>query len=150
MKSKAPGGYNLASGGAGFRSYSDRKIGCNKIIKFDMTTGKMVANIRESRGALQKELAGVINMNSVVLNRIEKDKRPARGDELKAIADYFDVSTDYLLGRDNLNRNTPLSNKQKKLLSGFDGLNEEGKKAIMVLIGQLSFARSQPKMTVAV
>ena len=104
-----------------------------------MTTGEMVANIRESRGVLQKDLAKAIDVDPVVLNRIEKDKRPARGDELKAIADYFGVSTDYLLGRNVLSYSVNLSNEQKNLLNGFNGLNDEAKKAIMYLIGQLSF-----------
>ena len=63
-----------------------------------MTTGEIVTSIRESRGILQKDLAKAIDVDPVVLNRIEKDKRPIRGNELKAIADYFNISTDYLLG----------------------------------------------------
>lgn len=106
-----------------------------------MTTGETIACIRESRGVLQKELARAIDVDPVVLNRIEKNKRPARGDELKAIADYFNVSTDYLLGRKNTGHSVRLSSEQKKLLNGFDSLNDGGKKVIMDMIGQLNFAR---------
>ena len=105
-----------------------------------MTTGEIVTSIRESRGILQKDLAKAIDVDPVVLNRIEKDKRPIRGNELKAIADYFNVSTDYLLGRNVLGHRVNLSNEQKNLLNGFNGLNDESKKTIMYLIKQLSFS----------
>lgn len=108
-----------------------------------MTTGKMVANVRESRGVLQKELAKAINIDPVVLNRIEKDKRPARGDELKAIADYFNVSTDYLLGRDNFNQNTSLSKEEKNLLRGFDSLTADGKNLLIGIINSLMVSHSR-------
>ena len=93
-----------------------------------MTTGELVASIREQRGVLQKDLARFIQVDPVVLNRIEKGKRPVRGDELKAIADYFNVSTDYLLGRENATAKTSLSKEQATVLSGFDELNEVGRK----------------------
>jgi len=116
----------------------------------EMTTGETIAIIRESRDILQKDLAKAINLDPVVLNRIEKNKRPARGDELKAIADYFDISTDYLLGRKNTKRTISLSSEQKKLLKGFDELPDESKQTILSLISQLNFGRNSetaPKET---
>lgn len=112
-----------------------------------MDVSSKISDLRKNHNLTQKELSDKIGINQSVLNRIEKGTRPIRDDELKTIADYFNVSTDYLLGRDNLNRNTHLSNEQKKLLSEFEGLNAEGKKAIMVLIGQLNFARASATMT---
>ena len=112
-----------------------------------MNIASKISDLRRSRDLTQKELSDKIGINQSVLNQIEKGTRPIRDDELKTIADYFNVSTDYLLGRDNLNRNTLLSNEQKKLLRGFDGLNDEGKKAIMVLISQMNFARASAPTT---
>lgn len=45
----------------------------------------------------QKELAEAIGMNRIVLNRIELGKRPLRDDEAVVLADFFQVTTDYLL-----------------------------------------------------
>ena len=112
-----------------------------------MDVSSKISDLRKNHNLTQKELSDKIGINQSVLNRIEKGTRPIRDDELKTIADYFNVSTDYLLGRDNLNRNAHLSNEQKKLLSEFEGLNAEGKKAIMVLIGQLNVARASAAMT---
>ena len=86
-----------------------------------MTTGARISALRESRDVLQKDLAKAIHVDPVVLNRIEKGKRSARDDELKAIADYFNVSADYLLGRDAI-KAPALSDEQTTVLSGFDAL----------------------------
>lgn len=64
-----------------------------------MKTGEKIAYLRESRGIKQKELAKMIELDPVVLNRIEKGKRPARDRELFAIANVLDTSTDEILGR---------------------------------------------------
>ena len=65
-----------------------------------MSIGKKIIELRESQGLTQSMLAEKININRSVLNRIELESRPIRADELKLIADFFHVSTDYLLGRD--------------------------------------------------
>lgn len=101
-----------------------------------MTTGERISILRESRNVLQKDLAKAIGVDPVVLNRIEKGKRSARDDEIKAIADYFDVSADYLLGR-NISKVPSLSEEQKKLLSGFDTLNSAGRNLLVGVLNSL-------------
>ena len=113
-----------------------------------MTTGELVASIRGARGILQKDLAKIIQVDPVVLNRIEKGKRPLRGDELKAIADYFDVSTDYLLGRDTHSQNSSLSNEQKNLLRDFDSLTDDGRKVLWTVLSSLSATHSAHEMMI--
>ncbi|MCL2054285.1 MAG: helix-turn-helix domain-containing protein [Oscillospiraceae bacterium] len=62
--------------------------------------------IRESKGILQKDLAVNLNINASTLNQYENEKRQPNFKTLCAIADYFDCSIDYLLGRtDNPNVN---------------------------------------------
>ena len=65
-----------------------------------MTPGKRIIELRESIDINQTELAQKIEINRSVLNRIEQGTRAIRDDELKKLADFFHVSTDYLLGRD--------------------------------------------------
>ena len=108
-----------------------------------MTTGNLISNIRESNGVLQKELARAINIDPVVLNRIEKDKRPARGDEIKAIADYFHVTADYLLGRKTANSSPPLSDEHSSLLQKYDALADDGRQLIRTMLDSLLL--SHPK-----
>lgn len=92
--------------------------------------------LRESCGLNQKELAEILHMNRSVLNRIENGTRPVRDDELTIFADYFNVSADYLLGRDTSTAPS-LSDEQKKLLSGFDTLNSAGRNLLVGVLNSL-------------
>lgn len=60
--------------------------------------GKRIASLREQLGIDQKTFAKSLDINPSVMNRIELGHRPLRHDEVKKIAEYFNVSTDYLLG----------------------------------------------------
>ena len=66
-----------------------------------MTTGELIADLREAKGMNQTELAKKLEMNRSVLNRIELGMRPIRDDELIKFANFFNVSTDFLLFRVN-------------------------------------------------
>lgn len=62
-----------------------------------MTSGQRITKLRKEQNLQQKEVAAAIGMNRIVLNRIELGKRPLRDDEAVALADFFHVTTDYLL-----------------------------------------------------
>lgn len=55
--------------------------------------------LREKRRLSQVALAMALNMNQNTISRYETGEREAGYDTLIALADYFDVSIDYLLGR---------------------------------------------------
>lgn len=68
-----------------------------------MNIGKRIISLREKKGWSQKELANRIKINVSVMNRIESNDRPVKDNELLALANVLDCSTDFLLGRtDNL------------------------------------------------
>lgn len=61
--------------------------------------------LRIMRKILQLKLAMDLNMNQNTISRYENLEREADYETLIKIADYFDVSIDYLLGRtDKLDR----------------------------------------------
>lgn len=64
-----------------------------------MKPGAIIKKLREDNKLSQSELADNIGINNSVLSRIESGDRQLRDDELIKIADFFNVSTDYLLGR---------------------------------------------------
>ncbi|EAC2770898.1 TPA: helix-turn-helix transcriptional regulator [Listeria monocytogenes] len=74
-----------------------------------MKVNEMIVNLREKRNISQRELANRIGINKSVMNRIESGERDIRAHELEAIANYFDVSTDYLLGREEFNNSDLLA-----------------------------------------
>ncbi len=55
--------------------------------------------LREKKGLTQQRLAIELNMNQNTVSRYESGKRQADYTTLIKIADYFDVSLDYLLER---------------------------------------------------
>lgn len=66
--------------------------------------GPQVKQLREKNGLSQEALAGKLSLqgtdfSSLMILRIEKGQRFVPDYELLALAEYFGVSTDYLLGR---------------------------------------------------
>lgn len=57
--------------------------------------------LRIEKGKTQKEMAKDLGTTDVSIGRYEAGTREPKTDILNALADYFDVTTDYLLGRTN-------------------------------------------------
>ena len=55
--------------------------------------------LREEKGLLQRELAEKLNLSRVAITHYEQGKRFPEWDTLQKMADLFNVSVDYLLGR---------------------------------------------------
>lgn len=55
--------------------------------------------LREEKGLLQRELAEKLNLSRVAITHYEQGTRFPEWDTLQGMADLFDVSVDYLLGR---------------------------------------------------
>lgn len=101
-----------------------------------------IIRLREERGWSQAELACRINMNNTALNKVEKGVRKLSSSELDELASVFNVSTDYLLGRSDKEKEPyyELTDKEKndiaiqaeKLMEGIesgDNLNFYGEPA---------------------
>ncbi|MHB8077170.1 helix-turn-helix domain-containing protein [Desulfosporosinus fructosivorans] len=61
--------------------------------------GKRLLYLRNKRGLTQEELAKIFCMSRSTYAQYEVDRRKPDYDTLQKIADYFAVSTDFLLGR---------------------------------------------------
>lgn len=55
--------------------------------------------LRKSRNLTQKQLAAEIQLSELAIQHYESRRRKPAFDMLIALADYFDVSLDYLVGR---------------------------------------------------
>lgn len=64
-----------------------------------MTLPERLVEIRKSRNLTQKQLAAGVNISEVGLQNYENGRRKPAYDVLIALADFFDVSLDYLCGR---------------------------------------------------
>jgi transcriptional regulator with XRE-family HTH domain len=63
------------------------------------TSRERLKKLRKDKGLTQKQMAEVLEMTVTGYQYYEYGKREISVKVLTAIADYFDVSTDYLLGR---------------------------------------------------
>lgn len=95
-----------------------------------MNIGQRIISLREIKGWTQKELAKRINLNVSVMNRIEANERPVKDQEIVLLADAFDVSADYLLGRSNDTALPPITvssitNTQQEIITYFMKLDEQ-------------------------
>lgn len=61
--------------------------------------GDRIAQQREKMGMTQEELSAKLGITRAALSHYEKNRREPDSDTLNKIADFFDISIDYLLGR---------------------------------------------------
>ena len=73
--------------------------------------GRKLKNLREKKGLLQKELGDKLNISASTIGMYEQDRRDPDFETLKKIANFFNVTTDYLL--DNIN-NTDMDEELKE------------------------------------
>ena len=81
--------------------------------------GIRIKILRNSLGLTQKQLGTHLGLGESTISQYENENRTPDYETLNHIADFFDVSTDYLLGRTNiqtLSRSPHDSNRITQLL----------------------------------
>ncbi|WP_018757557.1 helix-turn-helix domain-containing protein [Paenibacillus terrigena] len=66
-----------------------------------MKNGNRISELREQKGWTQEELATMIGISRAALSHYEKNRRKPDFETLTQLADLFQVSIDYLIGRTN-------------------------------------------------
>jgi transcriptional regulator with XRE-family HTH domain len=94
-----------------------------------MTFGKRLSVLREQKKITQSELAKLTDISRSRLSLYETNKREPDFETLKQLSDFFNVSTDYLLGQ------TDIQNPQQTIAAhrtddSMDDLPEEALKSI--------------------
>ena len=90
--------------------------------------------LREEKNVTQKEVAKNCNLTPTCICQLESGQRSPTGTTIKALAKYFNCSTDYLLGlEDDLGiKKTPAINyREEKLLRAFNKLEDNEKDKII-------------------
>ena len=64
-----------------------------------MRFGELLATLRKERGVLQKDVAAHLSVTVATISNYEKGVHAPDYETLVKLADFFDVSTDYLLQR---------------------------------------------------
>ena len=65
--------------------------------------GEILAELRNDRELSQKELGRVLHIGGGTISCYERGSSLPNSDRIAQIADYFHVTTDYLLGRTSYN-----------------------------------------------
>lgn len=103
-----------------------------------------VKELREGAHISQKSLGHQIGISQQVISRIERDARTMTLEHLLLLADYFNVSSDYILGRSMSKRNMEeqrvlLDKLQEKydLIQIYDSLKQEQQEVVWSLMDVL-------------
>jgi transcriptional regulator with XRE-family HTH domain len=103
----------------------------------DMATlGQRLQFLREERKIGQKEIAGLLKVSVSSIGKYENDERTPAPDAISRLADFFEVSADFLLGRSDI-RDTA-----EKILARLNigtTLPEEGLKELELLKGYIVY-----------
>src|SRR5690554_7872763 len=60
-----------------------------------------IRSLRKEKGYTQKKIADMLNLTASAIGGYENEERLPRAQKIKEIANIFNVSIDYLLGRTN-------------------------------------------------
>ncbi len=77
-----------------------------------MEFGEFLAKLRKEKGYLQKEVAAYLNMTVATISNYEKGVHTPDLNTLAKLADFYDVSTDYLLQRTKYRASINMLNKR--------------------------------------
>lgn len=83
-----------------------------------------IKQLRENRGLMQEILASELGITQQMLSKYERDVLCIKVDVLKRIAEYFNVTTDYLLGVSEVKRDLQGQMKVNKTLDTYYDLIE--------------------------
>ena len=83
-----------------------------------------IKQLRQKRGVIQEILAAELGITQQMLSKYERDVTLIKVDILKKIAEYFNVTTDYLLGVSDVKRDIKGQMKVNETLDAYYDLIE--------------------------
>lgn len=100
-----------------------------------------IKELREDKNWQQKDVAQRVNRTAACVSSWETGKTEPSIEDVLRLADIFEVSCDYLLGRTNemdmVESSANLSPLQKEVLSLFDGLSRDNQFRVLGFIQAL-------------
>ena len=99
-----------------------------------MRFARILQDLREDRDISRKDLAMVLNISVSTLGMYEQGRREPNIDMLIKIANYFDVSIDFLVGRSFKNENNEMLTEALHLKNQIDKLPQGYKDIINFML----------------
>lgn len=100
------------------------------------TIGKRLAEIRKEYGYKQTDLAEMLNVSQQVISNIERGVTAPDIEQLKKIADIYNISLDQLVGRDFFDDDA--DEFERKIISYIKQMDDEGKELSLGLLSQVA------------
>ena len=91
---------------------------------------------RKAANLTQEEVAQKLGLTRAAYTHYEKGTRECPFDTLRKLASIFNVSVDYLLGREVLNMPS-IPQDEINLLKGFRNLTQDGREALLYMLNAL-------------
>ena len=118
-----------------------------------MTIGEKISRERRLNGLTQEGLAKKVGISRSALSHYEKDRREPDYETLDELADFFEVSTDFLLGRTDKQKETTNDELEKLLkdpqtnlmFNGWKEMSEEERKEAIRMINYIQFKKKEEK-----
>lgn len=95
--------------------------------------------LRNEKSESLEVIAKYLNVTIQTISNYENEKRDMTPDTILKLADYFNVSTDYLLGKSDVRNPEEIDNSKLNVAfsSGYNGLNETNQNIINATIAGL-------------
>lgn len=95
--------------------------------------GEKIKELRKNSKMTQEQLGDAIGVSKMAISYFEKGKKSPGRESLEKIADYFGVTTDYLLGRSadpelNEDEDKIVSKEGKNIMAIIESLPEDKRK----------------------
>ena len=99
------------------------------------TIGKRLADIRKEKNYKQIDLAEMLNVTQQVISNIERGVTTPDIEQLKKIADIYNISLDQLVGREFFEPDA--DDVERKIMSCIKQMDDEGKELSLGLLNQV-------------
>ncbi|MES5896931.1 helix-turn-helix domain-containing protein [Bacillus cereus group sp. RP43] len=95
--------------------------------------GEKIKELRKNSKITQEQLGNAIGVSKMAISYFEKGKKSPGRESLEKIADHFNVTTDYLLGRSedpelNEEENKTVTEEGKNIMALIESLPEDERK----------------------
>jgi transcriptional regulator with XRE-family HTH domain len=99
--------------------------------------GEKLKKLRTSKNMTQDEIAALLNVKRQTYSAYERGISMPDANTLVILANYFDVSVDYLLGREE--KVYPMSPSQAELLEKYQKLPRKSRRLLMCYVDFLAY-----------
>lgn len=100
--------------------------------------------LREEKGLFQSDIARILGVSIAAVGFYENEKRDMSPDTIIKLAEYFGVTTDYLLGKSDIRNPEELKNIPHANSGGVDitGLDEDDLKELQAQIDYMKWKKN--------